>query len=179
MLMIWGMAMRAVARAKQTLGLWLLAVALGPAGCIVDVPFKLADAASEASRRHGVSPWTGHYVFSECRPDATDACWTYDVFVDSEGDAAVRADGPDLAIHVVSKPEVEDGALRLPFHHYIDGNPDDDVIHLPFQKRSGFPAGELLGAIGPDRRCLAFAALRSPLASRRVCVAAAAPQVSF
>jgi hypothetical protein len=149
---------------------------LGIAGCLVDNALKAVDsvprAISESSRRKAVAPWVGRYRFLECAPTAPDACWSYDVAIDSSGTATVRADGPDLAIHVVSKPESEDGTLRLPFAYYIDGNPDDGYIHAPFEKRRGFPAGELLATMGrarDGRTCLVFAALRSSLRSRMVC----------
>jgi hypothetical protein len=144
---------------------------------VVDTAIKAVDAVpraiSENSRKNAVAHWTGRYVFSECRPDAPEACWKYDVVLDASGDANVLADGPNLAVHVVAKPEVDDGALQLPFHHYIDGNPDEG-IHLPFQKHKGFPAGELLAVIrrlADGRSCLVFAALRSPAGSRGVCTA--------
>jgi hypothetical protein len=156
---------------------FVLVSALALSACVVDQAIKAVDsvprAVSEASRTHAVSPWAGRYLFSECRPTAPDACWTYDVVVDSSGTATVRADGAGFAVHVTSKPEVEQGSLTLPFEYYIDGNPDDAFFHAPFVKRKGFDAGELLATIvhGRDgRRCLVFAALRSPLGSRAVCM---------
>jgi hypothetical protein len=154
----------------------VITATLGAEGCVVDQTLKAVDsvprAVSEASRKSSVSPWRGRYVFSECRPNAPDACWTYEIVVDSEGTATVRADGAELAIHVMSKPEVEDGALRLPFTYYLDGNPDDAFFHSPFGQRKGFGAGALLATIGRNRegrQCLLLAALRSPLGSRIVC----------
>jgi hypothetical protein len=149
---------------------------LGSTGCVVDAAFKVADgvprAVGEAHRKRVVAPWAGRYFFAECRPDAPEMCWTYDVIVDSSGMATVRADGADLAIHVTSKPEVEQGALSLEFDYYIDGNPDRAFFHAPFVKREGFGAGERLATLGiarDGRRCLVFASLRSPLGSRWLC----------
>jgi hypothetical protein len=154
-----------------------LAIAVGTQACVVDQAIKAADAApravSEASRKQGLAPYTGRYVFTECKPDAPSTCWTYDIELDSSGNATVRADGPELAVHVTSDAEARDGgAIKLPFGHYIDGNPDDSVVHLPFEHREGFHGYELLGTLGHDReghRCFIFAALRSPLGSRFVC----------
>jgi hypothetical protein len=142
-------------------------------GCVVDTAIKAVDSVprtiSEASRAHSVSPWTGRYLFSECAPQQS--CWTYDVVVDGSGDATVRADGIDLAIHVNAKPEVDGASLTLPFDSYIDGNPES-ALHLPFAKPKGFRRGELLGRIGRSSTggwCLAFGALRSPIATRMLC----------
>jgi hypothetical protein len=158
----------------------LAAGALALTGCVVDrvvdTGIKAVDgvprAIGEASRTHSVSAWTGSYSFLECRPNAPDICFTYEIVVDSSGDATVRADGADLAIHVTSKPEVDDGSLQLPFAYYIDGNPDDGFFHSPFEKRKGFAAGQLLATMRHDhdgRGCLLFVALRSPLGSRMLC----------
>jgi uncharacterized protein DUF5991 len=145
----------------------------GALGCVVDQTIKAVDsvprAISESSRAHSVSSWTGRYVFSECTPQQI--CWTYDIVVDGSGDATIRADGADLAIHVNAKPEVDGQSLTLPFDSYIDGNPEP-VVHLPFSKPKGLRRGELLGRIGRSSTggwCLAFAALRSPMATRMLC----------
>jgi len=139
----------------------------------VDYAIKAADsvprAISESSRTHSVSPWTGRYVFSECTPQQI--CWTYEIVVDGSGDATVRADGTDLAIHVNAKPEVDGASLILPFDSYIDGNPEP-AVHLPFTKPKGFRRGELLGRIGRSGTggwCLQFGALRSPMATKMLC----------
>jgi hypothetical protein len=155
---------------------FVLAAAFSVTGCVVDATLKAADsvprAISEASRRHALSRWAGRYLFSECRPDAPGICWTYEILLDGSGTATVRADGADLAIHVASKAETEDGTLRLPFEYYVDGNPDDAFFHVPFAERKGFRAGELLATIGNDREgrwCFVFGSLRSPLGTRMIC----------
>jgi hypothetical protein len=153
-----------------------LVIAFANVGCPVDVALKTADsvprAVSEASRKHDVAPWAGRYYFTECAPNAPQpTCWVYDVVVDSDGMATVRADGPQVSTHVRSEPEVDDGFLLLKFQSYIDGNPDPPV-HLPFSGREGFNAGALLATIGHDRAghwCLVFKELQSPLRSRVVC----------
>jgi hypothetical protein len=142
-------------------------------GCAVDYAIKAADsvprAISESSRASSVASWTGRYVFSECA--SQQVCWSYEIVVDGSGDATVRADGADLAIHVNAKPEVDGAALRLPFDSYIDGNPEP-TVHLPFSKPKGFRRGEVLGRIGRSATggwCLAFAGLRSPRATKILC----------
>ena len=142
-------------------------------GCVVDQTIKAVDsvprAISESSRAHSVSSWTGRYLFSECTAQQT--CWTYDIVVDGSGDATVRADGAELAVHVNAKPEADGAELTLPFDSYIDGNPEP-VVHLPFAKPKGFRRGELLGRIGRSQAggyCLAFGALRSPMATKMLC----------
>jgi len=152
---------------------WTLICAIGAFGCVVDQTIKAVDsvprAISESSRAHSVSSWTGRYVFTECTPQQI--CWTYDIVVDGSGDATVRADGSDLAIHVNAKPEVDGATLTLPFDSYIDGNPEP-TVHLPFAKPKGFRRGELLGRIGRNNAgvwCIAFAALRSPMNTRVLC----------
>jgi hypothetical protein len=146
-------------------------------GCAVDYALKAVDslprAASEAARRRSVSAWAGQYVFSECAPvGSPPACWTYDVVLGEGGMASVKADGPQLAIHAMARPTVDDGFLLLPFEYYLDGAPDRPFFHLPFHKEEGFGSGELLARMGQDRAgriCLVFAAIRSPLHTRAVC----------
>jgi len=141
-------------------------------GCVVDNAIKVVDSApravSEAARSHAVAPWSGRYVFSECAQPQV--CWTYDIVID-QSMATVRADGPNLAIHVNARPTVEDNMLQLPFESYIDGKPDRS-LHLPFQHPEGFQGGALLARIGRNnigRWCLLFGALQSPMRSRFIC----------
>jgi hypothetical protein len=155
----------------------LLFMLVGTPACAVDYALKSVDsvprAISEASRTRAASKWAGRYVFTECAPDAQTTCFTYDVDVGSDGNATVRADGTGLAVHVRSKPEVDDGALVLPFASYIDGAPDRPFLHLPGAEQEGFEAGDVLGVLQYDRSgrpCLVFRALRSPMRSRAVCV---------
>jgi hypothetical protein len=165
------------ARVRVLLG---FSFTVGASGCVVDQALKVGDAVpraiSEASRKQGLAPYAGRYTFSECRADAPTTCFTYDIDLDSSsGTATIRADGPDLAIHVLSDAEAEEGGvIKLPFRQYIDGNPDDSFFHLPFEDRPGFHGYEMLGKLGHDRdghRCLVFEALKSPLGSRWVCAA--------
>jgi hypothetical protein len=157
--------------------LLVIVILLGTPGCPVDVALKAVDsvprAVSEASRMRESSKWAGRYAFSECAPDATQRCWTYVVDVGRDGNATVRADGEGLAVHVRSKPEVDEGALLLPFDSYIDGAPDRPLLHLPGAEKIGFEAGDLLGGVKHDRSgrpCLVLRELRSPIGSRVLCV---------
>jgi hypothetical protein len=147
--------------------------ALAALGCVVDQTLKAVDsvprAISESSRAHSVKSWTGRYVFSECTPEQV--CWNYEIVVDGSGDATVRADGANLAIHVRAKPEADGASITLPFESYIDGNPDP-AFHPPFYKWKGYHRGDLLGRLGHSQTggfCLGFGALRSPRGSRMLC----------